>query len=53
MPWYVNEAYRRAGYEAQHAFWGMGLPGQSMLDQIALAVKEDGAGNRWPIVLTL
>lgn len=45
MPWYVNEAYRRAGYEAQHAFWGMGRPEQSMLDQIALAVREDGAEN--------
>lgn len=44
MPWYVNEAYRRAGYEAQHAFWGMGLAEQSMLHQIALAVRQDGAG---------
>jgi hypothetical protein len=37
MPWYVGQAYRTAGYEAQQTFWGMGTPEQSMLHQIALA----------------
>ena len=34
-----RETYERAGHEAQHAFWGMGRPGQSMLHQIAQAVQ--------------
>jgi len=47
MPWYVNQGYRRAGYDAQHAFWSLGAPERSMLHQIALAVDRgngDGAG---------
>ncbi len=40
MPWYVDQGYRRAGYDAQQAFWGMGAPEQSMLRQIALAVDQ-------------
>jgi hypothetical protein len=37
MPWHVDQAYRRAGRDAQHAFWGQGAdPEESMLHQIAL-----------------
>jgi hypothetical protein len=39
MPWHLQQAYQRAGQEAQHAFWGMGAPEESMLHQIALAVS--------------
>jgi len=48
MPWYVDQGYRRAGYEAQQAFWGVDPPARSMLRQIALAVareSDDGAGS--------
>lgn len=39
MPWHLDQTYRIAGREAQHAFWGQGhLPEQSMLHQIALKV---------------
>lgn len=38
MPWHLDQAYRHAGHQAQHAFWGQGTPQQSMLHQIALAV---------------
>jgi hypothetical protein len=37
MPWYVRLPYHIQGEKAQHAFWGLGLPRQSMLHQIALA----------------
>lgn len=37
MPWHLEQAYRRAGQDAQHAFWGLGTPRESMLHQIALA----------------
>lgn len=38
MPWHLEQAYRRAGRDAQHAFWGQGaIQSQSMLHQIALA----------------
>jgi hypothetical protein len=37
MPWHIDQAYRRAGRDAQHAFWGQAAdPEESMLDQIAL-----------------
>jgi hypothetical protein len=37
MPWHIDQSYRRAGRDAQHAFWGQGAdPGESMLDEIAL-----------------
>ncbi len=37
MPWHIDQAYRRAGHDAQHAFWGQGAdPEESMLHQIAL-----------------
>ncbi|MBA2514423.1 MAG: hypothetical protein H0V26_08865 [Solirubrobacterales bacterium] len=36
LPWHLEEAYRRAGRDAQHAFWGRGdLERQSMLHQLA------------------
>ncbi len=39
MPWHINQAYRVAGREAQHAFWGQGnIVAQSMLHQLALRV---------------
>jgi hypothetical protein len=38
MPWHLDQAYRRAGAAAQHAFWGEGEVRQSMLHQLALAV---------------
>jgi hypothetical protein len=37
MPWYIRLPYHIQGEKAQHAFWGLGLPRQSMLHQIALA----------------
>jgi hypothetical protein len=37
MPWYVRLPYRIQGEKAQHAFWGIGTPRQSMLHQIASA----------------
>jgi hypothetical protein len=39
MPWHIDQAYRIAGREAQHAFWGQGdVVAQSMLHQLALHV---------------
>jgi hypothetical protein len=39
MPWHIAQAYRLAGRDAQHEFWGQGnLERRSMLHQIALAV---------------
>jgi hypothetical protein len=39
MPWHLDQAYRRAGRDAQHAFWGQGsIERQSMLHQLALRV---------------
>jgi hypothetical protein len=38
MPWHLDQAYRRAGAAAQHAFWGEGEVRQSMLHQLALAI---------------
>jgi hypothetical protein len=41
MPWHVDQAYRRAGRDAQHAFWGQtGDAEESMLHQIARALGE-------------
>jgi hypothetical protein len=39
MPWHIDRAYRVAGKDAQHAFWGQGedLP-LSMLHQLALRI---------------
>jgi hypothetical protein len=37
MPWHLEQIYRIAGREAQHAFWGEhGIERQSMLHQLAL-----------------
>jgi len=36
MPWHIDQAYRRAGRAAQHAFWGQGdVARLSMLHQLA------------------
>jgi hypothetical protein len=36
MPWHIDRAYRLAGQEAQHAFWGQGdVARLSMLHQLA------------------
>ena len=36
MPWHVAQAYRTAGRDAQHAFWGQGnIVAQSLLHQLA------------------
>jgi hypothetical protein len=44
MPWHLAQAYRLAGRDAQHQFWGQGnLERRSMLHQIALAVGRGGA----------
>jgi hypothetical protein len=41
MPWHIDQAYRRAGRDAQHAFWGQGAdPEESMLHQIALRLRQ-------------
>jgi hypothetical protein len=37
MPWHIDKAYRLAGKEAQHAFWGQGdVARLSMVHQLAL-----------------
>jgi hypothetical protein len=39
MPWHVERAYKTAGRDAQHAFWGEGADERrSMLHQLALAI---------------
>jgi hypothetical protein len=41
MPWFLERAYRIAGSDAQHAFWGMGDAAErSMLHQLALAAAR-------------
>lgn len=41
MPWHIDQAYRIAGREAQHAFWGEGnIVAQSMIHQLALQVAR-------------
>lgn len=43
MPWHINQAYKVAGREAQHAFWGQGnVATQSLLHQLALRVAKRG-----------
>jgi hypothetical protein len=37
MTWHLDQVYSRAGRYAQHAFWGMESPEESMLHQIAAA----------------
>ena len=43
MPFHLEQVYRRAGRDAQHAFWGAGRPEESMLHQIALRTAPAGA----------
>jgi hypothetical protein len=39
MPWHVDTAYKLAGHDAQHAFWGQGeMEALSMLHQLALEI---------------
>ena len=46
MPWHLEQAYQRAGREAQHAFWGQGaVVAQSMLHQIAGRVAAGSAAG--------
>ena len=41
MPWHREHAYRVAGRDAQHAFWGQGnIVAQSLLHQLALRIAE-------------
>jgi hypothetical protein len=41
MPWHIDQAYRIAGREAQHAFWGQGdVVAQSMLHQLGIHVAK-------------
>ncbi|MFO7959879.1 MAG: hypothetical protein R6U94_02895 [Nitriliruptoraceae bacterium] len=40
MPWHLAELYDQVGQGAQHAFWGMGAPEESMLHQLAAAVER-------------
>ncbi len=45
MPWHLEQAYRRAGSDAQHAFWGLGdVEAQSMLHQLARRLEREAAG---------
>jgi hypothetical protein len=40
MPWHVEQAYRTAGRDAQHAFWGQdNIVAQSMLHQLAARIS--------------
>jgi len=39
MPWHIEQSYRIAGREAQHAFWGQGnVVAKSLLHQLALQI---------------
>ena len=39
MPWHIEQSYRIAGRDAQHAFWGQGnVVAQSLLHQLALQI---------------
>jgi hypothetical protein len=41
MPWHLDKAYKAAGNDAQHAFWGGGEDAAlSMLHQIAKQIAE-------------
>ncbi len=44
MQWHLAELYERVGRYSQHAFWGMGSPEESMLHQIASAVRARADG---------
>jgi hypothetical protein len=45
MPWHLAELYEQVGQGAQHAFWGMGAPEESMLHQLAAAVERRPASS--------
>jgi hypothetical protein len=46
MPWHIDHAYKVAGRDAQHAFWGQGerVP-ESMLHQLALRIAANAASS--------
>ena len=49
MPWHLEQAYRRAGRDAQHAFWGQGPDeSQSMLHQLARRLERQAAATGGP-----
>lgn len=43
MSWHLATMYDRVGRDAQHAFWGMGTPEESMLHQVGIAAAAAGA----------
>lgn len=43
MPWHLDQAYKRAGADAQAAFWGEGAPEESLLHQLALRTAPKAA----------
>lgn len=45
MPWHLDQAYRYAGHEAQHAFWGEGAAVESMLHQLALRAGTEAVAR--------
>ena len=34
MPWHIDQAYRRAGRDAQHAFWGQVVSGDDSPERV-------------------
>lgn len=40
LDWHLAQVYERTGYYAQHAFWGMEAPEESMLHQVAAQVAR-------------
>ena len=42
LDWPLDRLYVRLGRHSQHAFWGMGRPEESMLHQLAGAVRAHG-----------
>jgi hypothetical protein len=52
MPWYLRLSYAYQGSDAQHAFWGLENPQQSMLRQFARAAarrqRDRGESPRMP-----
>ena len=41
MPWHLDKAYKAAGSDAQHAFWGQGEDAAlSMLHQLAMQIAH-------------
>ena len=49
MEWHLAQVYARAGRYAQHAFWGMESPEESMLHQIGEVLRADDASTAAPV----